>query len=239
MSSTAPSGTPLKARAAVAAIASTVLALVAVRLAWLGDDAYITLRTVESWAQGLGLRWNPTDRVQTYTHPLWMLTLACGRWLSGEVYFTTIGISLTLSLGAAWWLMIGARTAAAAAAIGAVLVSSRAFCDYTTSGLEVPLTAALLLAFVGNALSNRAPVRRYTAAVLLANLLTLNRMDLALLCLPCVSRPCAACSAPSWCAARSCRRRSSRGSRSRASTTCPSRSRPTPRRSASASPRAR
>ncbi|MEC8651665.1 MAG: hypothetical protein VXY92_03810 [Planctomycetota bacterium] len=186
MSSTALSGTPLKARAAVAAIASTVLALVAVRLAWLGDDAYITLRTVESWAQGLGLRWNPSDRVQTYTHPLWMLTLACGRWLSGEVYFTTLGISLVLSLGAAWWLMIGARTAAAAAATGAVLVSSRAFCDYTTSGLEVPLTAALLLAFVGNALADRAPVRRYTAAVLLANLLTLNRMDLALLCLPSV-----------------------------------------------------
>jgi hypothetical protein len=43
--------------------------------AWLCDDAYITLRTVANFCHGLGLTWNPDERVQTYTHPLWMLAL--------------------------------------------------------------------------------------------------------------------------------------------------------------------
>ncbi len=37
------------------------------------DDAYITFRTVENFANGFGLTWNVTERVQAYTHPLWML----------------------------------------------------------------------------------------------------------------------------------------------------------------------
>lgn len=162
------------------------LAAVAVRLAWLGDDAYITLRSVENWVTGNGMRWNPTDRVQTYTHPLWMLALSLGRWLSGEVYYTTLGISVTLSLAGAAWLLLRARTSGAICLTAVILLSSRAFCDYTTSGLETPLTLVLLLGFVTNSLSDAAPSQRYTRAVLLANLLTLNRMDLALLCLPAV-----------------------------------------------------
>ena len=63
--------------------AFAAIAAVSVRLAWLGDDAYITLRSVENWVGGNGMRWNPADRVQTYTHPLWMLTLSLGRLFSG------------------------------------------------------------------------------------------------------------------------------------------------------------
>ena len=65
-------------RSLVLVAVTTVLLAVAVRVAWLGDDAYITLRTVENWCSGLGLRWNLVDRVQTFTHPLWMLLLAAG-----------------------------------------------------------------------------------------------------------------------------------------------------------------
>ena len=174
------------ARAVATAVALAAVVAVAARLAWLGDDAYITLRSVENWASGNGLRWNPTDRVQTYTHPLWMAVLTLGRWGTGEVYFTTLSISLCLSLGAAAWLLLRARSAATVALTALVLLGSRAFCDYTTSGLETPLTFALLAAFVANALGDRPPLQRYTVAVLLANLLTLNRMDLALVCLPAV-----------------------------------------------------
>lgn len=41
------------------AAALVVLFGVALRCAWLGDDAYITLRTVENAVAGDGLRWNP------------------------------------------------------------------------------------------------------------------------------------------------------------------------------------
>ena len=43
---------------------------------WLCDDAYISLRTVDNWVAGRGLRWNAFERVQSFTHPLWLLLLA-------------------------------------------------------------------------------------------------------------------------------------------------------------------
>ena len=38
--------------------------------AWVADDAFITLRTVDNLLAGYGPRWNVVERVQTYTHPL-------------------------------------------------------------------------------------------------------------------------------------------------------------------------
>jgi hypothetical protein len=49
-----------------------------IRNAWICDDAYITFRTVDNFIQGYGLRWNIQERVQTYTHPLWMFLLSLG-----------------------------------------------------------------------------------------------------------------------------------------------------------------
>jgi len=166
----------------VVAVAA-VLVAVAVRVAWIGDDAYITLRSVENLCRGDGARWNLADRVQVYTHPLWMLVLSLGRALSGEVYYATLAISLSLSTAAVVWLLARAGSVAATIATGLLLVCARAFPDYMTSGLETPLTYVLLLAFVHNHLREAAPAARYGRAVLLASLLATNRMDLALLCL--------------------------------------------------------
>ncbi|MEZ6036104.1 MAG: hypothetical protein R3F29_01400 [Planctomycetota bacterium] len=167
------------------ALGGTLLLLaVALRLAWLGDDCYITLRTVENAAQGHGLRWNVDERVQTYTHPLWMLGLLAGRLVTGEVYFTTITICLVLSTAAVAWLLLRAASPAAIVGTFALLLGARAFGDYMTSGLETPATFVLLVAFVAAAQSG-APARwRYLAIVLLASLAVTNRMDLAVLCLP-------------------------------------------------------
>src|SRR5664280_151358 len=44
--------------------------------AWIVDDAYITFRSIWNVHHGFGLRWNPSERVQTYTHPLWMLLIS-------------------------------------------------------------------------------------------------------------------------------------------------------------------
>lgn len=186
------------------AAALVVLFAVALRCAWLGDDAYITLRTVENAATGGGLRWNPDDRVQTYTHPLWMLLLTAARWLTGESYFTTIWLSLGLSLAAATLLLRRAATSAAVVACGLALVGTRAFTDYCTSGLETPLTFLLLALFVDALLPSvkpgnpwrmavgpavdgaiaPAPAPRLGRAAVCAALLATNRMDLALLCAP-------------------------------------------------------
>jgi arabinofuranosyltransferase len=40
------------------------------------DDAYITLRFARRWIDGAGPTWTDGERVQGYTHPLWLLQLA-------------------------------------------------------------------------------------------------------------------------------------------------------------------
>ena len=76
----------------VVALLGMGLVAAILRLAWLSDDAYITLRTVENLLAGHGPVWNVGERVQTYTHPAWFWLLALARWLSGEHYFTTIAL---------------------------------------------------------------------------------------------------------------------------------------------------
>lgn len=169
------------------AIAGCVFAVVMLRCAWLSDDAYITFRTVENFVSGHGLRWNVAERVQTYTHPLWMFLLSGAHWLTREFYYSVIALSALLSIATV--MLFAARVAAAAfpALIGVTaLTLSKAFVDYSTSGLENPLTHLLLMLLLYVYLA-RPPDRRTLFWVcLLAGLLMLNRLDAGLLALPVV-----------------------------------------------------
>ena len=53
-----------------------LLAMICLRNAWMCDDAFLSLRTLENWMSGVGLSWNPGVRVQAYSHPLWLFFLA-------------------------------------------------------------------------------------------------------------------------------------------------------------------
>ncbi len=161
--------------------------LVITRNAWMSDDAYITLRTVDHFVEGRGLTWNPGERVQAYTHPLWLLCLSGFYFVTGEEYFTSIGLSLLVTLGALLsMLRYHAERPKTCAALILALVSTRAFVDYSTSGLENPLTHLLLIVFVGEYFKNvPEPGRdRLGRLALLGCLLALNRMDTVLLVAP-------------------------------------------------------
>ncbi len=62
------------ARPAAAALV-TLLLITLLRTAWVSDDAMITLRTLMNFEHGYGLRFNIDERVQAYTHPLWLFVL--------------------------------------------------------------------------------------------------------------------------------------------------------------------
>ena len=74
--------------------------LVVLRTAWLSEDAFITFRTVDNFINGYGLTWNITERVQAYTHPLWMFLVAVCYFWTREIYYTSILLSLAVSLTA-------------------------------------------------------------------------------------------------------------------------------------------
>ncbi len=82
------------------AILLVLFLVIITRRAWVGDDAYITFRTVDNFINGHGLTWNIDERVQAYTHPLWMFTLSLIYFFTHEIYFSSIFLSLVISLAA-------------------------------------------------------------------------------------------------------------------------------------------
>ncbi len=162
-----------------------LLALLTLRNAWIADDAFITLRVVGNWLSGEGPVYNPGFRVQAYTHPLWMLLLAGSIGLTGEFYLTPLAIGWSVTLAAALLLALRLARTPALAALGlASLLMSKAFVDYSTSGLENPLSHLLLLWFAAETLLSSSPRGAVPRALLAASLVMLTRLDAAALILP-------------------------------------------------------
>ena len=127
------------ARAAYLPVVAAIclFTLLVLRTAWISDDACITFRTIENFLGGDGLRWNVDERVQVYTHPLWLFLLTACRVVTGELSLTTITVSTILSVATV--LILAGRLAVAAlpALVGVMaLALSKAFTDFSTSGLE-------------------------------------------------------------------------------------------------------
>jgi arabinofuranosyltransferase len=156
-----------------------------VRTAWMCDDAFITLRTVDNFVQGYGLVWNIGERVQAYTHPLWMFLLSAFYAFTREPYFTTLAISMALSLATVVLLLwTGRHHLFTLLLIGIISIGSKAFADYSTSGLENPLAHLLLVAFFVLCL-RQPPHPRYAFPLgALAGLIMLNRLDHGVLVIP-------------------------------------------------------
>ena len=175
-------------RGHVALLLCLVFLAILLRTAWLSDDALITLRTVLNFTHGYGLTFNVAERVQTYTHPLWMLMLTGAYLVAGNVYYAAIGLSVGVSLVVFWSTLRLAATSAQVWIVAAVLLFSRAFVDYSTSGLENPLSNLLLVAFVALLFrSSEARVTsppRLTGLWMVASLLYLTRPDNVLLVAP-------------------------------------------------------
>jgi arabinofuranosyltransferase len=166
------------------AVAFALFIFVLLRNAWLGEDAYIGLRTVENFLHGDGLTWNVSERVQAYTCPLWILLHCAVCFFTREAYYTSIFLSLVVSVLAVAVVWRTARSDAQALFALIVLVGSKAFMDYSTSGLENPLTHLLLASFLFVYLKDKRTLKSLFILTLLAALAVTNRMDAALLLAP-------------------------------------------------------
>ncbi|MEI9935716.1 MAG: hypothetical protein WDO69_00695 [Pseudomonadota bacterium] len=162
---------------------AVVTMLGVIHVAWICDDAFISARVVDNFLSLRGLRWNPPERVQAYTHPLWLLLMIVARWLEHDAYWSLLGLSIVtsaLSVGAILWT--NQRPEPFLAAVAGTLALSKSFVEFSTSGLENPLTHLLLVLLWWQAL--RKPSPSVLVASLLACLAALDRLDLLLLFLP-------------------------------------------------------
>jgi len=163
-----------------------LLILIMTRSAWVCDDAFITFRVVDNFWNGHGLRWNVAERVCVFTHPLYLLLLLAIHPLSGELYYSSIFLGLLLSSLAIGLVFVGfsSRIPHLVLVFG-LLASSKAFVDFSTSGLENPLLYLLLSVFYWLVFRrNGRSDRDLFALGLTASLSVLTRMDTILLYAP-------------------------------------------------------
>ena len=157
-----------------------VLGLI-VRSAWVAEDAYITLRTIDNWLGGDGLRWNVSERVQAYTHPLWMLALSAVYALLRDGFAAAALLGVFTSVAALLVLVRLARSTGHAFGALLLLAFSRSFIDFSTSGLENPLSHLLIATFCLCYAVRGDALWRLSG---LASLIALNRADAVLLIAP-------------------------------------------------------
>ena len=173
--------------AAHIALLSLFLAVI-VRTAWLSDDAEITFRCVLNFLNGYGPTFNIDERVQAYTHPLWFLLIAASTLITQNVFASTYILSIALSLTTLWLLVSRVAISFRAGMLaGTALVVSKAYVDYSASGLENPLSSFLLLLGLLLGLrtlesdgENVSPTHSLTVLMLIY----LSRPDLILIVLP-------------------------------------------------------
>lgn len=170
----------------VALVLFLFLVFLIVRTAWLSEDSYISWRVVDNFTHGYGLRWNILDRVQVFTDPLFVLIVAAFYAVTHEIFITVTLLCIAFSTCAVYLVLKRLAVSYAAILVAlAALLSSRAFIDYSTSGLENPLSYLLVALFYATYLRSKVFDLRTTALlVFVLSLIGLNRLDLILMFVP-------------------------------------------------------
>lgn len=122
--------------------------VVYIKIAWVTEDAYIIFRSVEQLFAGNGPVWNPHERVQVVTSPLWYWLVAATRLFSGNVFLNAISLGLVLWLACLSIIRVVAGTPGKFLLIVLLLLAANGFTDFTSSGLENSLLYPLLAWFV-------------------------------------------------------------------------------------------
>ncbi len=157
--------------------------------AWLSDDALISMRAVLNFTHGYGPVFNVGERVQAFTHPLWFFLLSIFNLVSNNWLLVPIYLSIFISLLTfALYLKYNFNNTFALITGGVILICSKTYIDFSTSGLENPLSHLLLflLVIIGNKCIY-SEEKRLTSLFLFfftCSLLFLTRQDLAALILP-------------------------------------------------------
>ncbi len=152
--------------------------------AWVTEDAFITFRSVHNFLNGEGLTWNLGERVQVFTHPLWFFFIAGFSFITREFYYTVLILSFLFCFLLIYFLYRITPNKLTFFFLMILFPLSKAFMDYSTSGLENPLSHLLLLVFYVLFIGHLPGKSRVFYLFLIGSLILLCRMDLILLVLP-------------------------------------------------------
>jgi arabinofuranosyltransferase len=154
-----------------------------VHYAWISEDAFINFRVIVNLLDHQGPTWNPGERVQVYTSPLWLALSTAVTALHGDPIEATVWLSFGVFAGALLMLWQASGQRSLLWLLGAVAwCSSRSVRDYICAGQETPLVMAAIAAAV--TLPAWRPGWGVRALSTLLALCILVRHDLVLLLAP-------------------------------------------------------
>ncbi len=156
--------------------------------AWLSEDMLISYRVVDNFHHGFGLRWNIDERVEVFTHPLWMLMHLALRYVIDNMFIISLLLSTVFTLLAMRYI---AKTRPELNVmtwfIWAVmpLFWSSSVWDYTISSLENPLAFFCISCFYYRLVQDAKEGEiSWFILSLICSAALLTRLDLALLFAP-------------------------------------------------------
>ena len=153
---------------------------------WICDDAFITFRVVDNLLNGYGPVWNVAERVQVFTNPLWMFFMAAWSLIIPEIFYAAIIAAMVTCVAMLVLVLRDLRDPLRMLFFFALIISSKAFMDYTSSGLENPLTFFFVAIFFIKYFNDSEAGKELQPGdvyfyLLAASLSFFNRMDTILL----------------------------------------------------------
>ena len=153
---------------------------------WAAEDAYITFRYIDNLLHGYGLVYNIGDRVEGFTHPLWLILVtipaALGIPIRAGALLLSLGLTVASLILLTFYSKDGKGNVVALPLALVLLLTHTGFRDFSVSGLEFPLVCLLLVWFYQSYLKHDLLGKPLLHGTLLA-LLYLTRPELILLIL--------------------------------------------------------
>ncbi|MCO5196648.1 MAG: hypothetical protein M9941_02710 [Anaerolineae bacterium] len=155
------------------------------RYFWLDDDQMIAMRYARHLAEGSGPVWNPGERVEGYTNPLWVVVMAGVHLLPISTAITSLVIKLIALALAVTVLLLSERLLRTLApqarlAVPFLLIGLALCVDvfyWSTNGFETTLLTALFLWVVVRMVRESAESTPKVTTYLLLGLIPLVRSD--------------------------------------------------------------
>jgi arabinofuranosyltransferase len=160
------------------------LAIDIILVAWVSDDAFITFRVVDNFINGYGLRWNIQERVQAYTHPLWFFLISSISFIYNQPDLISIYLGILFSILAVYVIIKRFQNKPQFVLAIMGLYMSRAFSEYSTSGLENSLLFFLLAVYLLRFESMKISKLDFFINGFIVSLVLLTRLDHLLLVFP-------------------------------------------------------
>ncbi|MCX8092966.1 MAG: hypothetical protein N3E50_02215, partial [Candidatus Goldbacteria bacterium] len=156
------------------------------RTAWISDDAYITFRVADNFINGYGLRWNTEERVQVFTNTLFLFVFIPFYFIFRDAYFVGLLLNFIFSISTIILLKKLSDSKEKFLLILSGLCFSKAYIDFSTSGLENPLTFFLIVLFLYVSIKITDLNKKWFYLSLIFSGLFLNRPDAVLIVIPAI-----------------------------------------------------